>query len=49
MVLPKLNRMVMFDGKTLHGVVPGRGIAAQSPGDKISGSALALMLILRPV
>ena len=25
MVLPKLNRMVMFDAQYLHGVIPGRG------------------------
>jgi hypothetical protein len=26
MVLPKLNRMVMFDAQYLHGVIPGRGL-----------------------
>jgi hypothetical protein len=48
-VLPKLNRMVMFDGKTLHGVVPGRGIAAQTPGEEILITVFVTTHIFGPV
>lgn len=41
LVMPSENRYLLFDGKLLHGVVPGRGVAATPDG---SGRRVSLMV-----
>jgi hypothetical protein len=36
LVFPELNRLVMFDGRVLHGVVPGRGFSPDVKGFRIT-------------
>lgn len=37
LVLPKENRYLLFDGRLLHGVVPGRGVAGGGDGECTHG------------
>ena len=36
-MLPKENRYLLFDGRLLHGVVPGRGVAGGGDGECTHG------------
>lgn len=47
MVMPEENRYLLFDGKLLHGVVPGRGKASATAGAQTrggSGRRISLMV-----
>ena len=43
MALPERNRLLMFDGGLLHGVVPGNGVA---PYDEAGGAARRVTLMI---